>query len=88
MQLQASFFFFLMLIFCQELCSEQRKVPRKSLPPVCTLPKERGECRAMFVRWYYNSKIGRCDWFHYGGCRGNQNNFLSRYQCQAFCTNI
>ncbi|NP_001386496.1 kunitz-type protease inhibitor 3 precursor [Rattus norvegicus] len=84
MQLQASFSFFLILTFCQELCSEPRQA-RKSLPSMCTLPMEKGECRAIFVRWYYDTKTKKCDWFHYGGCRGNENNFLSRNQCQTVC---
>ncbi|XP_031229615.1 kunitz-type protease inhibitor 3 [Mastomys coucha] len=87
MQLQAFFFFFLILIFCRELYTEPRKVPRKSLLAMCTLPKKKGECRAMLVRWYYNSKIGKCEWFRYGGCGGNGNNFPSRNQCQTVCTN-
>ncbi|XP_021037661.1 kunitz-type protease inhibitor 3 [Mus caroli] len=87
MQLQASFFLFLILIFCPELCAEPNNVPRKSLPPMCILPKDTGGCRAVFVRWYYNSKAGKCEWFRYGGCKGNENNFPSRSQCQAVCTN-
>ncbi|XP_021047630.1 kunitz-type protease inhibitor 3 [Mus pahari] len=87
MQLQASFFLFLILIFCQELCAEPNNVPTKPLLPICTLPNDNGECRAVFVRWYYNSETGKCAWFHYGGCRGNDNNFLTKSQCQAVCIN-
>ncbi|XP_052037524.1 kunitz-type protease inhibitor 3 [Apodemus sylvaticus] len=83
MQLQVSFSLFLILIFC----SEETKEAQRFLPPECTLPKKKGECQGMFMRWYYDSKTNRCEWFHYKGCRGNDNNFLSRYQCQAVCMN-
>ncbi|XP_021516127.1 kunitz-type protease inhibitor 3 [Meriones unguiculatus] len=85
MQLQASFSFFLILTFCQELCSEPRKVPRKSLLPVCKLPMKRGNCRAIFTRWFYDSYAERCEQFYYGGCRGNKNNFLNKEQCEIVC---
>ncbi|XP_038187244.2 kunitz-type protease inhibitor 3 [Arvicola amphibius] len=85
MQLQASFSVFLILAFCQELCSEPSKVFRNPLPALCKLPLERGECRATLLRWHYNIKSGKCERFSYGGCGGNENNFLSRNQCRLAC---
>ncbi|XP_052579683.1 kunitz-type protease inhibitor 3 [Peromyscus californicus insignis] len=85
MQLQASFSFFLILTFCQELCSEPRRVSRKPLPPLCSLPVEKGQCQAMVLRWYYSTKSGRCERFGYGGCGGNENNFLNRNECRLTC---
>lgn len=28
---------------------------------------------------------GRCEWFVYGGCRGNKNNFATPRECQDLC---
>lgn len=61
------------------------QVFRKPLPAICKLPMEKGECRASLLRWHYNIKSGRCERFSYGGCGGNENNFLSRNQCRIAC---
>lgn len=61
------------------------QVPRKSLLPVCKLPMKRGNCRAIFTRWFYDSYAERCEQFYYGGCRGNKNNFLNKEQCEIVC---
>ncbi|KAG7171647.1 Amyloid-like protein 2-like [Homarus americanus] len=44
-----------------------------------------GMCRAYIRRWYYDATIGDCKKFIYGGCQGNENNFLSRQHCRAAC---
>ncbi|CAH6776817.1 Spint3 [Phodopus roborovskii] len=85
MKLQASLSFFLILTFCQHLYSEPSQVSRKPLPSLCSLPMQIGECRALLLRWYYNTKSGKCVRFNFGGCGGNENNFLSRDQCRLAC---
>lgn len=55
---------------------------------ICFLPSEAGECRTLEARWYYNSQEGICDIFGYGGCGGNQNNFLSSEECEQHCGNV
>ncbi|CAO2577779.1 Thrombin inhibitor hemalin [Lemmus lemmus] len=73
---------------CQNVCQKKTlllQVFRKPLPALCKLPMEKGECRATLLRWHYNIKSGKCERFSYGGCGGNENNFLSRNQCRLAC---
>ncbi|KAK3720520.1 hypothetical protein RRG08_058408 [Elysia crispata] len=55
-------------------------------PSECSEPPETGYCRAHFRRFYYNESSGRCRRFVYGGCGGNNNNFLSARECRHHCT--
>lgn len=52
---------------------------------VCGLDKEAGPCYGYFVRWYYDVKNSRCDRFVYGGCQGNENNYLTLKECEQKC---
>ncbi|XP_029822616.2 carboxypeptidase inhibitor SmCI [Ixodes scapularis] len=54
---------------------------------VCHLPVVRGPCRAVILRWFFNSTTGNCERFMYGGCRGNANNFESQEECRLSCKN-
>lgn len=54
-------------------------------PEACRVPKEVGPCRASFRRWFFNSQTGQCEQFIYGGCRGNNNNFDTKAECQERC---
>nr|CAH8840426.1 unnamed protein product [Trichobilharzia regenti] len=56
-----------------------------SFNSVCFQKMEDGPCRAIHPRYYYNSTVGSCLMFHYGGCHGNQNNFLTKEACQEAC---
>ncbi|XP_073253673.1 putative Kunitz-type serine protease inhibitor [Porites lutea] len=61
-------------------------VEDSSLPPrVCLLPPETGPCKAYFRRYFFHAKSGQCKEFIYGGCRGNQNNFLNKLSCEQKC---
>lgn len=51
----------------------------------CQLPKEPGLCLAYFPSYYYNSVLGRCEEFVYGGCGGNENRFDTMESCQLAC---
>nr|XP_026695132.1 papilin-like isoform X6 [Ciona intestinalis] len=51
----------------------------------CATPMEEGPCRASLYRYYFNSETQLCSVFVYGGCRGNQNNFMAPEECQAAC---
>lgn len=53
----------------------------------CFLPSEVGDCRALVRRYFYNSQEGLCELFGYGGCGGNQNNFVSIEECEQHCGN-
>ncbi|TGZ55943.1 hypothetical protein CRM22_010267 [Opisthorchis felineus] len=54
-------------------------------PASCRLPAVVGQCRASFPRYFYDSKVNRCEPFVYGGCGGNANNFESVEQCENVC---
>nr|XP_039271046.1 carboxypeptidase inhibitor SmCI-like [Styela clava] len=54
-------------------------------PARCKLPVKIGECRAWYSRWYFNENWQRCEMFHYGGCGGNSNRFLTRRECEKSC---
>jgi len=51
----------------------------------CDLPKDEGPCNITTTKWYYNQIRGQCEFFSYGGCVGNQNNFNSKSQCEGHC---
>jgi len=48
---------------------------------VCNLPQKMGMCRASQPRWHFNKDTNQCEEFIYGGCGGNENNFLTKEQC-------
>lgn len=54
----------------------------------CKLQPDAGECRIAEGRFYYNSADGTCQLFTYGGCGGNENNFLTREECEGSCFNL
>ena len=53
--------------------------------PICDLPKLIGVCKALLPRFYYDRAEGRCKFFFYGGCKGNDNNFLTPSACRDEC---
>jgi len=69
--------------------------PRPLLPPPaitldisidCNLPPDSGRCGKRMTRFYYNN--GQCQRFHYSGCAGNKNNFLSSEECMEACSSV
>lgn len=78
---------------CQKKQETEAPPPRRPQEPqpqdnrICFLPSESGECRATEARWFYNSQEGICEIFAYGGCGGNQNNFVSSEECEQNCGN-
>ena len=42
-------------------------------------------CRALIPRFYHDKADGKCKEFYYGGCGGNNNNFLTIEDCQNKC---
>ncbi|CAH8490540.1 unnamed protein product [Schistosoma turkestanicum] len=56
-----------------------------SVNPICLLPRVTGKCRASFQRWGWNPQTTTCEKFIYGGCDANENNFLTKEDCEATC---
>uniref|UniRef100_A0A8C4P5Q1 BPTI/Kunitz inhibitor domain-containing protein n=1 Tax=Dromaius novaehollandiae TaxID=8790 RepID=A0A8C4P5Q1_DRONO len=63
-----------------------------SAPPrsadFCYLPSVCGNCKALFVRFFYNASSRRCEEFIYGGCGGNRNNFETEGECSQACSHV
>jgi hypothetical protein len=55
---------------------------------VCLLPMDVGPCRARIESWYFDSIMQKCLPFTYGGCRGNENRFVTEDQCADTCVHI
>ncbi|KAF8763268.1 thrombin inhibitor hemalin-like [Argiope bruennichi] len=51
----------------------------------CDQPKVIGHCLAAFRRYYFNKESGECEEFIYGGCGANDNNFLTKEECEETC---
>ncbi|XP_034430512.1 tissue factor pathway inhibitor a isoform X1 [Hippoglossus hippoglossus] len=52
---------------------------------VCFSSLDTGTCDGAEKRFFFNSKAKRCQMFHYSGCGGNGNNFMSRKHCFRKC---
>lgn len=52
---------------------------------ICSLREDAGPCRGIYNRFAFNSESRQCVAFDYGGCRGNQNNFLTQEECETTC---
>lgn len=55
---------------------------------ICHLEPDSGSCRGIYKRFYYEPSRQTCQEFEYGGCRGNQNNFLTSEICMSSCSLI
>jgi papilin len=64
-----------------------QKVIYKLKKGICMLDKEPGPCRMTVnaTRFYFDYKSKKCLSFQYGGCRGNDNNFLTFDECDSMC---
>ncbi|KRY14992.1 Papilin [Trichinella patagoniensis] len=52
---------------------------------ICQQPLHIGTGQTPVTRWYYNPTVGQCMPFQYSGMRGNQNNFISKEECERMC---
>lgn len=52
---------------------------------ICSLPMEKGRCRASMRRFFFNSTSRQCEEFRFGGCEGNANRFDTEKECNDFC---
>lgn len=55
---------------------------------ICNLEPDVGACRGAYRRFHYNPNKQACEAFEYGGCRGNQNNFLTNEICMSTCGSV
>lgn len=51
----------------------------------CNLNPDRGGCKAVIQRYYFDKITQSCRAFMYGGCEGNENNFRSKEACETVC---
>ncbi|XP_060721975.1 kunitz-type protease inhibitor 1b [Tachysurus vachellii] len=51
----------------------------------CLNPMKVGPCRGSFPRWHFNAASNVCELFTYGGCKQNNNNYLSQQECSDAC---
>uniref|UniRef100_A0A2C9JGS2 BPTI/Kunitz inhibitor domain-containing protein n=1 Tax=Biomphalaria glabrata TaxID=6526 RepID=A0A2C9JGS2_BIOGL len=73
---------------CLANCTKPARPPLGPLGPVvdiCQETMEVGPCRAMIPRYYFDTATRSCQLFHYGGCKGNNNKFETKEQCEAKC---
>ncbi|CAH8499259.1 unnamed protein product [Heterobilharzia americana] len=56
-----------------------------SFNSICYYRLDEGPCRALVPRYFYNSTVGKCEMFKYGGCEGNENNFFTEEECNKTC---
>ncbi|XP_055295189.1 boophilin-H2-like [Sitodiplosis mosellana] len=64
--------------------------PTKELTPeeICALDSSDGNCEAYYPKFFFNSKVRRCELFLYGGCGGNANRFNNMRECESKCGNF
>ncbi|NXH75862.1 TFPI1 inhibitor, partial [Hydrobates tethys] len=59
--------------------------PLKLGHSICAMKADEGPCKAIHMRYYFNIQSRECEIFEYGGCHGNENNFLTLEECQKKC---
>ncbi|CAH2062716.1 unnamed protein product, partial [Iphiclides podalirius] len=71
----------------QRPCREREdcSVDMPTAKRICMEAPEQGPCRGLYQRWAFVAMKGMCVPFNYGGCRGNQNNFLTQQDCMDTC---
>ncbi|XP_024082550.1 papilin isoform X1 [Cimex lectularius] len=67
----------------QEECETNCPIPKET--NICTLPAVGGGCSNYTSRYYYDTAKKSCEHFYYGGCEGNENNFLTQNDCMRRC---
>ncbi|EYC29049.1 hypothetical protein Y032_0007g3561 [Ancylostoma ceylanicum] len=68
---------------CESLCREESTWEEST--DVCKMPRSSGPCRDAISMWYFDSSDETCKQFTYSGCRGNENRFATKEQCDRKC---
>ncbi|RXG72698.1 Papilin, partial [Armadillidium vulgare] len=63
---------------CEETCEDDP----------CKMLIDKGPCDGIFPKFGYNKTSGQCEYFEYGGCKGNANNFDTLERCENQCIDI
>uniref|UniRef100_A0A7I4YZN5 Kunitz/Bovine pancreatic trypsin inhibitor domain protein n=1 Tax=Haemonchus contortus TaxID=6289 RepID=A0A7I4YZN5_HAECO len=72
-------------VCCTEPIKSIRHPISDSIRPECLMPEDAGHGVESSHRWSYDSSTRKCVSFIYHGYGGNQNNFLSRNDCETAC---
>ncbi|XP_067398499.1 low-density lipoprotein receptor-related protein 11 [Emydura macquarii macquarii] len=72
----------------QSLSQGPKKPISGFMPEQCLVPPAAGPCKGHFPRWHFDVSSGTCRHFIYGGCKGNENNFLQEFDCLSECVEI
>jgi len=67
-------------------CDDTSAGGRPGRRPHCNLPSDAGRCRMSRTRWHYDSSVGECRNFTWGGCGGNDNKFSAKSVCERVCS--
>ncbi|KRZ68846.1 Papilin, partial [Trichinella papuae] len=70
---------------CPDILNNEVASNLKTRPALCEQRKERGFCDLFELRFYYDVQLEECNYFFYGGCGGNQNNFKRLSDCKQTC---
>nr|CDJ81977.1 Proteinase inhibitor I2 domain containing protein [Haemonchus contortus] len=72
-------------VCCTEPIKSIKHPISDSIRPECLMPEDAGHGVESNHRWSYDSSTRKCVSFIYHGYGGNQNNFLSRNDCETAC---
>ena len=67
------------------LVEEVEGLEERRVSAVCLLAPDPGPCTSSVRRFYFLPRLEDCLEFPWGGCQGNDNNFLSLRQCRHTC---
>ncbi|XP_023715268.1 EGF and laminin G domain-containing protein isoform X5 [Cryptotermes secundus] len=82
------FFTFFIVAACAHPHSPQQPLnASKQEPDRCEVAPLLGPCKINTYKWYYNSSLGQCFTFVYGGCNMSDadNKFSSEQECLHYC---
>ncbi|KAB7500860.1 Tissue factor pathway inhibitor [Armadillidium nasatum] len=73
------------LMTCGNQQQESNKVSDGDPRERCFMPIVPGPCFGQLIRYAFFTERNRCEKFYFGGCQGNQNNFVTFEECRSMC---